>query len=42
MKKDSIEADSMSLTQLKRKTSHELKCVHCEECTETENISSTA
>ena len=42
MKKDSIETDSMSLTQLRRKTLHESERVHCEECTETENISSTA
>jgi len=42
MKRDSIKADSMSLTQLKRKTSRELKRVHREECTEIEDISSTA
>ncbi len=42
MKRDSIEADSMSSTWLKRKTSRELKRVHREECTETEDISSTA
>ena len=42
MKRDSIEADSMSLTQLRRKTSHESECVHREECTETEDINSTA
>ncbi len=42
MKRDSIEADSMSSTQLKRKTSRELERVHHEECTETEDISSTA
>jgi len=42
MKKDSIEADSMSSTQLRRKTSRESERVHREECTETESISSTA
>jgi len=42
MKKDSIEADSTSSTQLRRKTSHESERVHHEECTETENINSTA
>ena len=42
MKRDSIEADSTSSTRLRRKTSCESECVHREECTETENISSTA
>ena len=42
MKKDSIKADSTSLTQLRRKTSHESECIHRKECIETENISSTA
>jgi len=42
MKKDSIEADSMSSTQLRRKTLYELKCIHREECIKTENINSTA
>ncbi len=42
MKKHSIEADSMSLTRLRKKTSHESECIHSEECTEIENISSTA
>ncbi len=42
MKKDSIETDSTSLTQLRRKTSHESEHIHREECTETEDISSTA
>jgi len=42
MKRDDIEADSTSLTQLRRKTSHESERVHREECTETENISATA
>ena len=42
MKKDSIEADSTFLTWFRRKTSRESECIHCEECTETENISLTA
>jgi len=42
MKRDSIKADSMSSTRLRRKTSHESERVHREECTETEDISSTA
>ena len=42
MKKDSIKADLMFLTQLRRKTSCESKCIHREECTEIEDISSTA
>ena len=42
MKKVSIEADSTSLTQLRRKTSCKSECIHREECTETEDISSTA
>ncbi len=42
MKKDSIEADSTSLTQLRRKTSRESKCIHREKCTEIEDISLTA
>jgi len=42
MKRDSIEADSMSSTRLRRKTSCKSKCIHREECTETEDISSTA
>ncbi len=41
MKKDSIEADSTSSTRFRRKTSHELECIHHEECTEIEDISST-
>ncbi len=41
MKRDSIEADLMSLTRLRRKTSCESERVHHEECTETEDISST-
>jgi len=42
MKEDSIEADSMSSTRLRRKTSRKSERVHREECTETEDISSTA
>jgi len=42
MKRDDIEADSTSSTQLRRKTSHESERVYREECTETENISATA
>jgi len=42
MKRDSIEADSTSSTRLRRKTLYESKRVHCEECTETKDISSTA
>jgi len=42
MKKDSIEADSMSSTQLRRKTLCESEQVHHEECIEIESISSTA
>jgi len=42
MKKDSIEVDSTSSTQLRRKTSYKSEHIHCEEYTKTENISSTA
>ncbi len=42
MKRDSIEADLMSSTRLRRKTSRESECIHREECTETEDINSTA
>ncbi len=42
MKRDSIETDLMSSTRLRRKTSRESERVHREECTETEDISSTA
>ena len=41
MKRESIEADLMSSTRLRRKTSCESERVHHEECTETEDISST-
>jgi len=42
MKRDSIEADSTSSTRLRRKTSCKSERVYREECTETEDISSTA
>ena len=42
MKRNSIEADASSLTRFRRKTSHNSKHVHREECIKTENISSTA
>ncbi len=42
VKRNSIEADASSLTWIRRKTSHNSERVHCEECIETENISSTA
>ncbi len=42
MKKDSIETDALFSTWLRRKTSYDSECIHHEECTETENISSTA
>jgi len=42
VKRDSIEAGLMSSTRLRRKTSRESERVHREECTETEDISSTA
>jgi len=42
MKRNSIEADVLSSTRIRRKTSHDSERVHREECTETEDISSTA
>ncbi len=42
MKRDSIKADSMSSTQLRRKTSHESECIHREEYIEIKDISLTA
>ncbi len=42
MKRDKIEADSTFSTRLRRKTSHKSERVHHEECTEIEDISSTA
>ena len=42
MKRSSSEANASFSTRIRRKTSHNSECIHCEECTETENISSTA
>jgi len=42
MKQDSIEADSMFSTRFRRKKSPESEYIHREECTEIEDISSTA
>jgi len=42
MKRDSIEADLMSSTQFRRKTSCESEHVHRERCIKTEDINSTA
>jgi len=42
MKRSSSEADASSLTRIRRKTSRDSERVHHEECTETEDISSTA
>jgi len=42
MKRNSIEADALSLTRIRRKTSHDSRHVHHEECIKTEDISSTA
>ncbi len=42
MKRSSSEADALSLTWIRRKTSCNSECIHYEECTETEDISSTA
>ena len=42
MKRNSIEADVLSSTQFRRKTSYNSECIHREECAETEDISSTA
>ncbi len=42
VKRNSIEADALSSTQFRRKTSHDSECIHREECAETEDISSTA
>ncbi len=42
MKRNSIEADASFSTWLRRKTSYDSECIHHEEHTETENISSTA
>ncbi len=42
MKRNSIEADASSSTWIRRKTSHNSERIHREECTETEDINSTA
>ncbi len=42
MKRNSIEADASSSTRFRRKTLHNSKHIHCKECAETEDISSTA
>ena len=42
VKRNKTEADASSSTQFRRKTSHNLECIHCKECAETEDISSTA
>jgi len=42
MKRNSTEADASSSTQIRRKTSHDSECVYHKECTEIEDISSTA
>ncbi len=42
MKRNSIEADALSSTWFRRKTSHDSECIHCKEHAETEDISSTA
>ena len=42
MKRNSTEADVSSSTWIRRKTSHDSRCIHHEECIKTEDISSTA
>jgi len=42
VKRNSTEADASSSTRFRRKTSYDSECVHREECTEIEDISSTA
>ncbi len=42
MKRNSIEANASFLTWIRRKTSCDSECIHREEYTETEDISSTA
>jgi len=42
VKRNSTEADVSSSTRIRRKTSHDSERIHHEECTETEDISSTA
>jgi len=41
MKRNSIEADALSSTQFRRKTSYDSECIHHEEHAETEDISLT-
>jgi len=42
MKRNNIEADASSSTRIRKKTTHDSEHIHYEECTETEDISSTA
>jgi len=42
VKRNNTEADVSSSTRIRRKTSHDSECIHCKECIETEDISSTA
>jgi len=42
MKRNSTEANASFSTQIRRKTSCDSRCIHHEECIETEDISSTA
>jgi len=42
VKRNSIEADALSSTQIRRKTSHDSERIHCKKYTETEDINSTA
>ncbi len=42
MKRNSIEADASSSTQIRRKTSYDSERIYHEECTEIKNISLTA
>ena len=41
MKRSSSEADALSSTWIRRKTSYDSECIYRKECIETENISST-
>jgi len=41
MKRNSIEADALSSTQFRRKTSYDSECIHYKEHAETEDISLT-
>jgi hypothetical protein len=42
MKRSSSEADATSLKEFRRKKQRESEHVHCEECTETKDIHTTA